>query len=247
MLRAVYAGTTAVGLTGALSPVVSALSLVDERAPDGVIHFWADRILRASGVLTEARGLDRLPAGNFVMCLNHQSNVDVLVLFRHVRRHLRFVAKSQLRRVPVFGPALERAGNVFVDRTGRDSDRERLFETVKAVQERVSVAFFAEGTRSEDGTLRPFKRGAATMALEAQVPLVPAAIAGTHRILGKGSVALHARPAALVVGEPILTAGLGLDERGALTERAHAEVARLLAEGNELVARLEGASSPPGD
>lgn len=228
-----------VGLTGAISPLVSALSLVDERAPDGLIHFWADSILRAAGVETEARGAENLPPGNFVMCLNHQSNVDVLVLFRHLRRHMRFVAKAQLRRVPVFGYALERAGNVFVDRTGGDSDRERLFGAVKAVRERVSVIFFAEGTRSDDGALRPFKRGAAILALEAQVPLVPAAVAGTHRILGKGAFAMRAHPAALVVGQPIETRGLGVDDRGALTERAHGEVARLLEEANGLVTRLE--------
>jgi 1-acyl-sn-glycerol-3-phosphate acyltransferase len=219
--------------------MVSVLSFVDERAPDGLIHFWADSILRASGVITEAKGLEQLPSSNFVLCLNHQSNFDVMVLFRHVRRHMRFVAKAELRRVPVFGPALERAGNIFVDRTGGESDRERLFEVVKAVRERVSVVFFAEGTRSERGELQPFKRGAATMAIEAQVPLIPAAIAGTHRILEKGTVAIHARPAALVIGEPIQTAGLGVEARSELTERAHAEVARLLEQANALVRGLE--------
>ena len=243
MLRAVFAGTTVVGLTGALSPLVSALSLVDDRAPDGVIHFWADSILRASGVVTEARGAQNLPPTNFVMCLNHQSNFDVLVLFRHVRRHMRFVAKSQLRRVPLLGFALERAGNIFVDRTGGETDRERLFEVVRAVRDRVSVIFFAEGTRSEDGELMPFKRGAATMAIEAQVPLVPAAIAGTHRILEKGGAIIRSRPAALVIGQPIHTAGLSIEARGELTERAHAEVARLLEEANAMVKRLEERAS----
>lgn len=240
-LRAAFAGTTAVGLTGALSPLVSALTLIDERAPDGLIHFWADSILKASGVVTEARGLENLPASNFVMCLNHQSNVDVLVLFRHVRRHMRFVAKAQLRRVPVFGYALERAGNIFVDRTGAESDRERLFRVAKAVRERVSVIFFAEGTRSEHGELMPFKRGAAIMALEAQVPLVPAAVAGTHRILEKGTAAIHARPAAIVIGQPIQTAGMSVEARSELTEQAHAEVARLLEQANAVVRGLERA------
>lgn len=245
MLRSALAGTTAVGLTGALSPVVSALSLLDERAPDGVIRFWADTLLRAAGVTSEAHGLEHLPSSNFVLCLNHQSNIDVPLLYRHVRRHMRFVTKTELRHVPVFGFALERMGNVFVDRTGSDSDRERLFEVVKAVRERVSVVFFAEGTRGEGGALGPFKRGAATMALEAQVPLVPAAIAGTHRILGRGSVTLHARPAALVVGKPIATAGLPVEARVELTERARGEVALLLGQANALVHDLEARAAFP--
>lgn len=235
LLRTMVSGAGVVGLTGAVSPLVSALTFLDERAPDPAIHFWADSILRVSGVTTQCRGLEHLPAENFVLCLNHQSNFDVLVLFRHVRRHIRFVAKQQLRKVPVFGYALERAGNVFVDRSGGESDKERLREAAKAVRERVCVAFFAEGTRSDDGVLKPFKKGAAIMALEAQVPLVPAAIAGTGEILPKGTVAIRPRPAALVIGAPISTKGLGVDARDALTQQAHDRVAELLAEANALL------------
>lgn len=239
LLRTAFAGAAAVGITGTLSTAVSALTLIDERAPDAVIRLWADLVLRTSQVRTQARGLENLPAGNFVLCVNHQSNFDALVLFRHIDRHMRFVAKAQLRKVPIFGFALERAGNIFVDRRGTSADREKLNEAVRAVRERVSVVFFAEGTRSDDGVLKPFKKGAAVMALEAQVPLVPAAVAGTHLILQKGTIAIHPRPAALVIGAPIETSGLSVEARDELTERAHAEVARLLDEGNRLVAEME--------
>ncbi|MEW6433613.1 MAG: lysophospholipid acyltransferase family protein [Myxococcota bacterium] len=239
LLRTAVVGAAAVGLTGTFSSIVSALTLLDERAPDPAIRLWADSVLKVSHVRTQVRGLEHLPPGNFVLCVNHQSNFDALVLFRHIDRHMRFVAKAQLRKVPVFGFALERAGNIFVDRTGTNSDKEKLNEAVRAVRERVSVVFFAEGTRSDDGVLRPFKKGAAIMALEAQVPLVPAAVAGTHRILEKGSIAIHPRPAALLIGPPIETAGLSVDARDVVTERAHAEVARLLDEGNRLVEEME--------
>lgn len=238
LLRTMVSGAGVVGLTGTISPLVSALTFLDERAPDPAIHLWADSVLRVSGVRTECRGLENLPAQNFVLCLNHQSNFDVLVLFRHVRRHLRFVAKQQLRKVPVFGYALERAGNVFVDRSGGDADKQRLRDAAQAVRDRVSVAFFAEGTRSDDGVLKPFKKGAAVMAIEAQVPLVPAAVAGTHAILPKGTVAIRPRPAALVIGKPIDTTGMTLESRDELTQKAHDAVAALLAEGNELISRM---------
>lgn len=228
------------GITGSLSAVVSALSFLDERAPDRAIHLWADSILRTSGVRTQCQGLENLPPGNFVLCVNHQSNFDALVLFRHVRRHMRYVAKTQLLKVPLLGPALRRAGNIFVDRTGGSSDRAKLMEAAAAVRDRVSIVFFAEGTRSEDGILRPFKKGAAAMAIEAQVPLVPAALAGTHRILEKGSMIIRPRPSALIIGEPISTTGLSTDDREAVTLKAHAAVAELLERGNRLVAEMEG-------
>lgn len=238
-LRSAFGSMAAVSITGVMSPVVSALSMIDERAPDRALHLWADSILTASGVRTEARGLENLPPGNFVLCVNHQSHFDALVLFRHIRRHMRYVAKAQLRQIPVFGWALQRAGNIFVDRTGGEKDKSKLNEAAQAVRDRVSVVFFAEGTRSEDGILRPFKKGAAIMALDAQVPLVPAAVAGTHRILEKGSLAVHPRPSALIIGEPIQTKGLTTDARDDLTQRAHAAVAKLLEEGNRLVAEMD--------
>ncbi len=240
VIRTAFSGLAAVGITGALSPVISALSFVDERAPDSTIHLWADSVLTASGVRTACRGLENLPPGNFVLCANHQSNFDALVLFRHIRRHMRYVAKTQLLKVPFFGPALRRAGNIFVERTGTASDKAKLNEAAAAVRDRVSVVFFAEGTRSDDGVLRPFKKGAAVMAIDAGVPLVPVAVAGTHRILEKGSVLIRPRPSALIIGQPIETKGLTVDDRDDLTQRAHAAVAALLEEGNRLVAQMEG-------
>lgn len=239
LLRSAVSFGSAVGITGAFSPLVAGLSFVDERAPDPLLHLWGTSILKSVGVRSVARGVENLPDTNFVLAVNHQSHFDALVLFAHIRRHMRFVAKQQLRRIPVFGYALHRAGNIFVDRSGGERDKEKLHDAVKAVQQRVSVVFFAEGTRSDDGVLRPFKKGAAIMALDAQVPLVPVAIAGTHKILPKGTMAIHPRPAALIIGEPIPTAGLGPEARESLTTQAHSAVERLLAEGNALVESME--------
>jgi 1-acyl-sn-glycerol-3-phosphate acyltransferase len=240
LMRTLFAGSAAVGITGALSPVVSALSLVGEESMDPVLNLWARTILAASGVRHQARGLEKLPPGNFVLAVNHQSHFDALILFAHIRRHMRFIAKQQLRQIPVFGYALARAGNVFVDRTGSDSDKSKLKDSVRAVRERVSIVFFAEGTRSKDGKLAAFKKGAAVLAIEAGVPLVPAALAGTHDILPSGKIAIQARPAALVIGEPLLTTGLTLENRDSLTEQAHARVAQALTEAEALVEQLRG-------
>lgn len=238
LLRTLFAGSAAVGITGVTSPVVSVLSLVGEETMDPVLNLWARSILAASGVRHEARGLEHLPPGNFVLAVNHQSHFDALVLFAHIRRHMRFIAKRELRKIPIFGYALERAGNVFVDRTGSDADKTKLKDSVRAVQERVSIVFFAEGTRSKDGKLAPFKKGAAILALEAQVPLVPAALAGTHDILPSGRIAIQARPAALTIGPPILTTGRTLDDREALTLEAHAAVAKCLEQSEAMVESL---------
>jgi 1-acyl-sn-glycerol-3-phosphate acyltransferase len=230
-----FSGPAVIGLTGLLSPIVAGLSVYDELAADPVLFTWAEWVLKVSGVRSVAVGVERLPPKNFVLAVNHQSHFDSLVLFRHIHRHMRFVAKRELTRIPVFGQAVRIAGNVIVDRSGGARDKQLLADAVEAVRNRVSIVFYAEGTRSEDGVLRPFKKGAAVLAIDAQVPLVPAALAGTHEILPKGTLAVRPRPAALVVGEPIDTTGMSQDDRDALTERAHAAVARQLEEAKALL------------
>lgn len=237
-LRSFLSGPCVVGLTGFFSPVVLGLSLYDENSADAALHLWAKSTLKVAGVNTVARGLEKLPRENFVLAVNHQSHFDALVLFRHIRRHLRFVAKRELAEVPVFGTALKKAGNVMVDRKGGQGDRQLLNDAIVAVRERVSICFFAEGTRSDDGVLKPFKKGAAVFAIQAGVPLVPAALAGTHAILSKGSLKVQAKPAALLIGAPIDTRALTIDDRDALTEQAHAQVAKMLEEGNQLIANM---------
>ncbi len=237
LFRTLLAGGTALGLTGSLAPVVSLLSFRDQRLPDPILHFWAKALLRTAGVRSVAKGLEHVPEGRtFVMALNHQSHFDVLVLFAHLRAHLRFVAKAELFKIPIFGPALHAAGNIKVERDGGAGDRDRMREAVEAVRDRVSIVFFSEGTRSEDGVLGPFKRGAASLAIGAQVPLIPAAVAGTREILPKGSLQIRGgQSTALVIGAPIETCGLTLEDRDRLTERSRSAVAKLLDEANAII------------
>jgi 1-acyl-sn-glycerol-3-phosphate acyltransferase len=220
---------TAVGLTGVLSPVVSVLSLSDPKKGDPLIHFWSRTLLKSAGVKPTFRGIENLPSdGNFVLVLNHQSLFDIPMLFSYIPHHMRFVAKAQLFKIPLFGPALRRAGNVPVDRDGGSGDRDRMKSAATAVRERVSIVVFAEGTRSEDGVLRAFKKGAAA--------LIPAAVAGTSRIMTKHVTwVVGGQQAALLIGEPIPTQGLQLSDRDALTSTAREKVAALLEEGNALV------------
>ncbi|WP_233595522.1 MULTISPECIES: 1-acyl-sn-glycerol-3-phosphate acyltransferase [Corallococcus] len=235
LLQTVFAGTAAVGLTGAASATVSVLSGFDPLAADKVLRVWGRSSLAAAGVQHEAYGLEHIPEdGNVVFVCNHQSHFDAMVNFAHIRKHTRYVAKAELFKIPVFGRAMRRAGNIPVQRTGGADDKARLSEAVTAVRERVSVLFFAEGTRSPDGELKPFKRGAATLAIQAQVPVVPMALSGTRLILPKGGRAVRwGQRVALVVGRPVPTQGLTLDDRDTLTRRLEEAVARLYAEARE--------------
>ncbi|MCE9667590.1 1-acyl-sn-glycerol-3-phosphate acyltransferase [Myxococcus stipitatus] len=233
VLQTAFAGVSAVGLTGVFSTVISALSVANaHREADKALRVWARGVLSSAGVRHEAVGLEHIPAeGHVVFVCNHQSHYDAPVQLAYITKHTRYVAKAELFKIPVFGAAMRRAGNIPVERSGSGGDRARMSEAVTALRERVSVLFYAEGTRSEDGRLRPFKKGAATLAIQAGVPVVPMAVSGTRLILPKGGRAVRwGQRVALVVGEPILTKDLTLDDRDALTRRLEDAVAQLYTE-----------------
>lgn len=233
LLQTAFAGTAAVGLTGTFSAVVYGLSLrEDPKDADLALNTWARMVLASAGVRHEAVGLEHIPAdGHVVFVCNHQSHYDALVHLAHIRKHTRYIAKAELFKIPVFGAALRRSGNIPVERTGGGGDRARLSDAARAVREQVSVLFFAEGTRSEDGLLRPFKKGAAALAIQAGVPVVPMAVSGTRLILPKGGRAVRwGQRVSLVVGEPIPTEGLTIQDREPLTRRLEDAVAQLYSE-----------------
>jgi 1-acyl-sn-glycerol-3-phosphate acyltransferase len=161
-----------------------------------------------------AEGLEHLPEGGFVLAANHTSNFDPwplgIPLYPH--RQLRFMAKSELFN-PVLGPIL-RAGGAFKVRRG-EGDVEAMRTAGELVREGEIVVMFPEGTRQRKGlrkkhTPRPHI-GAARIALSANAPLVPAAIAGTDRLLRLG-------PLRVVYGEPVDVSDLdGLETKRAAT------------------------------
>jgi 1-acyl-sn-glycerol-3-phosphate acyltransferase len=236
LLRTVVTYTTVVFGTLAAAPVVVALASRDKERPDPLLRLWCRSILNAAGVSVEVHGSENLPQGHCVFVCNHQSHFDVLVLVSRLQRHLRFVAKAELFKIPVFSQAMRAVDTIKVDRSGGDGDRHALAEAIPAVRERMDIVFFPEGTRSPDGVLRTFKKGAVVLALNAGVPIVPLAVAGTRHILPKGSLRIHGgRKAALMVGEPISVEGRTLADRDELTESSRRAVAALLERANAAI------------
>jgi 1-acyl-sn-glycerol-3-phosphate acyltransferase len=148
-----------------------------------------------------ARGLENLPPGGFVLAANHQSNFDPwpLAMPLFPRRQLRFMAKSELFN-PVIGPVIT-AGGAFPVHRGQ-GDLEALETAVRLIREGEIVVMFPEGTRRSKGLRKKHRprphTGAARIALEADAPLVPAAIKGTDRLARLG-------PLRVAYGPPVQT------------------------------------------
>jgi 1-acyl-sn-glycerol-3-phosphate acyltransferase len=206
---------------------------------------FARLCVRVGGTELMLQGADRIAAGeSYVVVVNHESTWDpVCVVTALPDLLLRFVAKGQLMRIPIFGTALGLTGNVRVERSKTAGDVSRLREGMERRDPAVSLLFFAEGTRSRDGSFRPFRMGAFATALASELPVLPIAVAGTYAIWPKGTLRLRRRPVAIEVGEPISTAGMKFEDRGALCDRAHAVMGELRAAARR---RLRASGSEPG-
>lgn len=198
-------------------------------------QIWGKLLLTVSFIRVRVEGLEKLdPNANYVFAANHASYMDIPAVLARLPHQFRFFAKKGLFSIPFLGWHLHRAGHLPVDRSNARNSLKSMSEGAHIVAERgISVLLFPEGGRTPEG-LRPFKEGAAYIAIKAGVPVVPVAIVGMRRLLPMKSIHLRAGRAELRIGDPIPTAGMKLHDRVALTERVREEVLGLL-EGKALV------------
>jgi len=186
---------------------------------------WASLILLASGVRVRVSGRDRLdPARPAIYITNHQSHFDVLALIRALPGQYRIIAKKELFAIPVFGWALSLSGFIKLDRTDRSQAHASLGVAAARVRSGRSVVVFAEGTRSPDGRLLPFKKGGFILAIESGAPVVPVSISGSRAVLGRESLDIRRGAIDVAFGAPIPTASLTYDDRNALIATTRAAI-----------------------
>ena len=192
---------------------------------------WAARILRAARVRVEMEGLEHLPSGRpAVLVANHESWFDVFALVAYLPVDYRFVGKIELTRIPFFGAAWISSGHIAIDRSDRERAIASLEQAGKSLRrDRAVVVMFPEGTRSPDGELLPFKKGAFVLALRTGVPIVPVGIRGSREIMPKGAWRIRPGTVHVRIGPPLEVDGLSEEQRNALLEDARTEVKRLRA------------------
>jgi 1-acyl-sn-glycerol-3-phosphate acyltransferase len=190
---------------------------------------WSRDILRAAGTPVLAEGLERIPRDQPVIYVsNHSSMFDIWALSATLPGSVRFLAKQELFKIPLLGPAMRAAGHIPIDRAAR----RKAFEAYDEVGKMIRAGFsspvvFPEGTRSRTGELLPFKNAPFGLAIAAQVPIIPVYVHHTFEILPKGAWRLRPRPIRLLVGEPIETKGLQPADRERLRDRVRAAMVAL--------------------
>jgi 1-acyl-sn-glycerol-3-phosphate acyltransferase len=202
-----------------------------------VLRSWARLFLRVAGARLEVKHDAPLdPHKSYVFVSNHTSNLDAPAILAAMDRPMRFIAKKELSRIPVFGWAAKRMGHVFIDRKDSRAATLAIRRRIDKGLTGVALFFFAEGTRSTTDGLLPFKKGAAIAALETGLDCVPIAVAGARDVLKpKGLSVFRPGPVAVVFGAPIPVAGHTLDRRDHLVAVQREAVQRALDEARALV------------
>ncbi|SET02917.1 lysophospholipid acyltransferase family protein [Stigmatella erecta] len=180
-------------------------------------HIWSPVLVWAGGGKIVVHGMENVdPKRPTIYVSNHQSTLDIPVLFMAVPVNFRYVAKSQLAWVPFIGWYLWVAGHIFVNRSNRSGAIESLRAAARKIRAGASIFLYPEGTRSPDGRILPFKKGPFALALEARVPICPVTVEGTARIMPKNSWNITPGPIHVKIGKPIDTTGFAENDRAGL-------------------------------
>jgi 1-acyl-sn-glycerol-3-phosphate acyltransferase len=230
-LRAVlFSAPAVVILTIGMGLISHICSLWDRagRTQHRLARQWARMLLAVSFVRATVRGAERLdPDASYVVVANHSSYMDIPALYSALPLELRFFAKKGLFSIPLLGWHLRRAGHLPVVRDDARASLKSMSDGAKLMRERgISVLLFPEGGRTQEG-MRPFKEGAAYIAIKAGVPVVPVGLVNMRNVLPMNSWLLRPAKVEIQVGEPIDTAGMTLHDRGRLNEMLQERVAGL--------------------
>ena len=187
---------------------------------NGVMFF-----VRCVGVRVHVKGLERIPKETCIFAANHTSSADAPAVVWSIPRRIAILLKKSLFEYPIVGQAFHLAHFIPVDRFHRDSAITSLEKATESLRNGQSFLIYPEGTRSPDGRLQEFKKGTSVMAIKAGVPIVPVACSNAHRIMEKRK--LNITPGDILVEflEPINSSEYTLEQRDALNDRLHDELA----------------------
>lgn len=207
------------------SVLVMALLGLNGNTGHRIAQLWGRSLLFGSGIRVRIRGLRRIKVSRaYIYMPNHQSNFDIPVLLGCLPVQFRWLAKTELFKIPIFGPAMRACGYISIDRSNRRSAIRSLNQAADAIRGGVSVLIFPEGTRSRDGSIRDFKKGGFVLALKAGVPIVPIVLHHTFSIMSKDSLRITPRDVVLEILEPIDTTAYAYAQKADLMDRVRRRI-----------------------
>jgi 1-acyl-sn-glycerol-3-phosphate acyltransferase len=232
MLRTLFIATFLSLYILVVGPPLLVYTLIT-RKPDAI--YWAGIkgvmfFIRTVGVHVRVRGRERIPPGVCLFVANHTSAADAPAVVGAIPRRIAILLKESLFKWPIVGQAFWLAHFIPVNRTMHESAVASIDKAAEAMRSGQSFLIYPEGTRSPDGRLQRFKKGAVVMAIKAGVPIVPMVCSGAHKIMEKHSLVIRPGDMQVEFLEPIETSNYSIDERDVLIDRVYDAMAAALPE-----------------
>ncbi|NPV60858.1 MAG: 1-acyl-sn-glycerol-3-phosphate acyltransferase [Actinobacteria bacterium] len=179
--------------------------LFDDRVANRTTGVWWSRFnAYVTPIKVTVTGRENIVKGqSYIVCSNHQSSYDIFLLFGWLGIDLKWVIKKELRAYPVFGYAVEKGGNIVIDRSNPKEAYKSLENARQKIAGGTSIIMLPEGTRSRTGELGEFKKGAFVLARELNLPILPVSITGTKEILPPKTLDLFPGRATMRIHPPV--------------------------------------------
>lgn len=191
-------------------------------------YVFSPVLLPMVGIDLTTKGAENVPQDRPVIFVsNHCSHFDIACLFRALPRYIYFVAKKELLWTPFLGFHLWAAGHILIDRSNRAKAVKSLRKAAVKIKGGKCITLYPEGTRSTDGEVGPFKKGAFHLAIDAGVDIIPVHIDGTFKIWPKGRWKIKPGKVIVNIGKPIKTANYTKQTSKEFAEKARKEVLKL--------------------
>ncbi len=173
-----------------------------------IYHFmakiWSRLILAIFNIKVKIKGLENIvEKQNYIYISNHASAMDIPALIHGIPDQVRFLAKQELGKIPFWGWLLKYGGYILIDRRNPKRAIKSIQKAIEKIKSGVSVLVFAEGTRSVDGKLLPFKRGGFMLAIKSNTPVIPVTILGSHKIMRKHKLEINPGTIEILIDKPI--------------------------------------------
>lgn len=192
-------------------------SFVSKTWPTMMARLWGKINLWAAGVKVRLAGTENMNGGGpYILVSNHQGWFDIFAALGELPIKFSWLAKEELFKIPVLGHAMSKAGYIPIDRRDHRKAIASMNRVAEAVRQGTSVFVFPEGTRSADGVIRDFKKGAFVLAVKSGQPILPISISGSYRILPKHSWMIHPGEILFSIGGAIRSSGTDAKSRDSL-------------------------------
>lgn len=144
---------------------------------------------------------------SYVIAPNHQSYWDAFLIYGYIGIKFKWMMKKELGRIPFVGWACYMAGCIFIDRSSRASSMESIRKAESKLNNGMSVVIFPEGTRTPDGNMAKFKRGAFLISEELSLPILPVTIDGNYDVMSRHAWNVTWHPVHITIHEPVWPSG----------------------------------------